>query len=336
MPEPRTGLLLAAGLLGLAWHGRRKWRSRDLSTHNAPTSVGAFSFLGDSWQPIYSAPMRAVALLALGVGLAAVAAAQPRDATPAPGTAQVLLERAFANLYADDYIQTLRLTTRARGGREMSRQLQITRRQSVRPGKALVRFLAPYDVRHTSILILENDGASDDLFVYLPAVRRTRHLSSSQRRDAFFGTDLCYEDVEPKQAADYRASWLGMEMRDDAPVCARLEIRARPPFESTYERMISCIEPERAVIHWTEFYREGQVVKRLETDLSQVRSIGDRFIPFRMAIATPRIRSETRVDTERYDLRPAIPDALFTTWNLEAGDARGDRAKSADLEGTHP
>ncbi len=82
---------------------------------------------------------------------------------PEPESAAALLERAFHNLYAEDYIQTLVLATQSRGGNEMHRRLQLTRRQSVRPGKALLRFLYPQSIRRTSVLILENDGASDDL-----------------------------------------------------------------------------------------------------------------------------------------------------------------------------
>ena len=98
-------------------------------------------------------------IMAVLLGLALPAGAEEPDA---------LLARAFANLYADDYVQTIELSTRATGIRPLSRTLQITRKQSVRPGKALVRFLEPFDVRRTSVLILENDGASDDLYATCP------------------------------------------------------------------------------------------------------------------------------------------------------------------------
>ncbi len=235
------------------------------------------------------------ALVAVIPGLLG-ASADSGDAVPGGDVAE-LLERAFHNLYADDYIQTLTLATRARGGNPMTRRLQITRKQSVQPGKALVRFLAPYQIRKTSVLILERDGRSDDLYVYLPAIGRTRHLSGSQRGDSFFGTDLSYEDVEPKQAGDYRVRPVGSE-EVGGLTCSLLEIRPRPDFESTYERMVSCVEPRRALILWTDFYRRGKVVKRLEVDPGSVREIGTKFIPFSMTVKTPRQRSETLVSTE--------------------------------------
>ena len=242
---------------------------------------------------------------------------------------RALLDRAFSNLYADDYVQTMELTTRAARMRPLTRTLQITRKQSVRPGKALVRFLEPFDVRRTSVLILENDGASDDLYVYLPALELTRRISAAQRADSFFGTDLSYEDIEPKWGPDYDVRRVVEDGGGED--CVRLEIVAAEGFDSTYERMVSCIEPERAVIHWTDFYRRGQLVKRLEVDLGSVRPIGERFIPFVMTMRSARSGSETQVLTRSYELTRKIPDRLFSTWNLSAGDADRDRSRVETL-----
>jgi hypothetical protein len=259
---------------------------------------------------------------------AAVVLATARVALPAAEeSAAGLLARAFENLYADDYVQTLELETQAPRIRSLARTLQITRKQSVRPGKALVRFLEPFDVRRTSVLILENEGASDDVYVFLPALGLTRRISASQRADAFFGTDLSYEDIEPKHAGDYQVRYLPRDARtgDD---CVVIELRPAEGFESTYERMVSCIETGRALIRWTEFHRHGKPVKRLEVDLEQIRAIGDRFIPFLMRVRTLRTESLTLVRTERYELTGEIPERLFSTWNLEAGDAARDRARA--------
>lgn len=249
------------------------------------------------------------------------------DAAPPQVSANELLHRAYENLYADDYVQELELSTSEDGGQSMRRRLQITRKQSTLPGKALLRFLEPASVRRTSVLVLENETGSDDLFVYLPATDFTRRISGAQRADAFFGTDLSYEDVEPKRASDWLASYVDSERSED-DACWVIEIRARPEFESTYDRMRSCIEPERAVIHWTEFYAGGRPMKRLEVDPGSVRSVGPRFIPFSARMTTPDRRSETELLVGAHDLRQDIPDSLFSKKSLELGDAKRDRKRS--------
>ena len=279
-------------------------------------------------------------LLVPFLSLASLALAVPvldaRAAAPEAGTAAELLDRAFRNLYAEDYIQTLVLATSSRGGREMRRRLQLTRRQSVRPGKALLRFLYPQSIRRTSVLILENDEAADDLYVYLPATRLTRHLSSFQRGDSFFGTDLSYEDVEPKDIGDFVVRFLPADEESKAAGCVRVEITAAPGFDSTYEKQLSCLEGERGIILWTDYYVSGRHLKRLAIDPKDVRRIGDRYIPFLITVETPRQRSITKVITEEYDLRAEIPDKLFNTWNLAAGDADSDRRKTTTAPDPEP
>lgn len=261
------------------------------------------------------------------VAAALLAAAAPGEPNGdlAPESPQALLHRAFDNLYGDDYLQRVLFTIASRSSRPVEQRLQIARKQSARPGKALVRFLDPPGVRRTSILILEHDDGSDDFYVYLPAFRKTRHLSSAQRADAFFGTDLSYEDVEPKTATEWEAVLVAYEEFAGRP-CAKLEITPGPDFDSVYDRMVSCIELERGIILWTDFYRAGRLEKRLRTNPDRVEQIGGRHIPFEMTFETPRYRSKTLVSVESHEIRDDLPDRLFTTRNLETGDADADRA----------
>lgn len=251
-------------------------------------------------------------------------AAFAADQVPAPFSADELLDRGFQNLYASDYIQKLRLVSVIRGGRELTRELQIVRRQSERPGKALIRFLAPPTVRRTSILVLENETRADDIYVYLPALRSTRRLSASQRSDSFFGTDFCYEDVEPKRAEDFTASFV-REVEDFEP-CREIEVRSRDGIESSYHHMVACIEARRGVFHWIEYYKEADApFKRLVISQDSIREVRGHFIPFSMTMRTAGRDSETRFESDSYEVVDEIPERLFSSWNLEAGDAKRDR-----------
>jgi len=270
--------------------------------------------------------------VSIAIACTALGAQGAEDGRLPRTSADELLARAFENLYAEDYIQTMELTTTPRSGRGMTRVIQITRKQSVLPGRALIRFLEPYAVRRTSVLILENEARTDDLYVYLPATRLTRHLSNSQRADSFFGTDLAYEDIEPKYTEDYYVRIVGRDSQSGSP-CILLELRNRETFESTYDRLVSCVEERRGVILWTDFYRDGKAIKRLEVDPASIRNIGTRFIPFSMTVTNLRRRSTTAITTTTYDIHPNIPDTLFSTWNLEAGDARRDRTQAGKATG---
>jgi hypothetical protein len=276
-------------------------------------------------RPLYQELVWLLGLLVLS-GMPAVATSAERDVE-----LEGIVESAFLSLYGEDYIQMMELETHPISGKGMTRKLQVIRKQSASPGKALVRFVDPPFLRKTAILIIENDSAFDDLYVYLPAARMTRHLRASQRADAFFGTDLSYEDVEPKRAEDYevRRATSSDVGRED---CEVVELVPREELSSAYEKLVACIERDPGSFHWIEFYRMGTVVKRLEIDRSSIRKIGRRHFPFVMSMRDLRKGSHTVISTESYEALTEIADDLFSTRNLEVGSARGDRARARSRE----
>ena len=55
--------------------------------------------------------------------------------------------------------------------------------------------VAPYDVSGTAQLTYRKvDGSSDELYVYIPAIRRTKRMSGANRSDPFMGSDFTIDD----------------------------------------------------------------------------------------------------------------------------------------------
>lgn len=60
----------------------------------------------------------------------------------------------------------------------------------------VIRILAPFDIKGTSVLLWRYRGAKNDSsFAYVPAIRRVRRMSPANRSDAYVGTDLCVDDA---------------------------------------------------------------------------------------------------------------------------------------------
>jgi len=259
------------------------------------------------------------------VAQAASAAASP--AADGEASARRTMSRAYQNLYGHDFVQTLKISARFAGGRELTRTLQITRKQSTLPGKALARFLEPEDIRKTSMLLIDQDNRHADMFLFLPAFQMVRRVSSAQRADSFFGTDVSYEDLEPKSIDDFEFKSLGSgEVAGVA--CERIEARSRD-LDSMYGYTVSCVQPDPPLALRTDFYRGGKIAKSLEVDVTSIKQIGAAAIPFRVRIHRPRRGTETLLLTQSYEARADIPDQLFSGPNLEFGDAARDLRLSA-------
>ncbi len=61
--------------------------------------------------------------------------------------------------------------------------------------KSLMEFLSPADVKGTKFLNYEHALKDDDQWLYLPALKRVKRISSKNKSGAFMGSEFSYEDV---------------------------------------------------------------------------------------------------------------------------------------------
>jgi hypothetical protein len=69
--------------------------------------------------------------------------------------------------------------------------------------KRVFRFLAPADVKGTGFLIFDYESKADDAWIYLPALRKTRRILSSQGSQSFMGSEFSYGDFNIPALDDY-------------------------------------------------------------------------------------------------------------------------------------
>ncbi|MBW2742169.1 MAG: outer membrane lipoprotein-sorting protein, partial [Deltaproteobacteria bacterium] len=68
--------------------------------------------------------------------------------------------------------------------------------------KQLIRFTSPADIEGTGFLSIEKSEGETDQFLYLPSLRRTRRIVSSQKSNRFVNSDFTYEDMERRPVED--------------------------------------------------------------------------------------------------------------------------------------
>jgi len=106
-------------------------------------------------------------------------------------------------------------TPRSRGGRVLN-MLRDNGIDSLR----LYRFDTPADLRGTALLIHENHDGDDDIWLYLPAIGRSRRIVSSARKDAFVGSEFAYADLMTLPVERFNYRFGGDEVIDGQPCVA--------------------------------------------------------------------------------------------------------------------
>jgi hypothetical protein len=215
------------------------------------------------------------------------------------------------------------LRLRNQRGEERVRESDtVTRLQeNGRDNQRLVRFNAPADVKGTGILINEHAQGDDDIWIYLPALKKVRRLVASNKKDSFAGTDFSYGDIIGYAVEDWNHKRLPDGAFEGEP-CFMIESRpASPKVQDTsgYSRRVSCISTTRFTTLRVEIWdTEGEKLKETEhRNFVHVDPKADKWWGMRATARNLQTGHSTEVTFENYRLDPNISTNLFTTRTLE-------------------
>ncbi len=122
-------------------------------------------------------------------------------------------QRGFGNFTAN-----LAMILRTKGGQESRRELRLKVIEVRGDGdRSLFVFDRPRDVKGTAFLVHAHGKKPDEQWLYLPALKRVKRVSSSNQSGSFLGSEFSYEDMGSSEVEKYTYRLL----RNEA--CGRLE-----------------------------------------------------------------------------------------------------------------
>lgn len=148
-------------------------------------------------------------------------------------------------------------------GQESTRSMSINSLEVIGDGdKSLNIFHTPKDVKGTAFLSYTHALTPDDQWLYLPALKRVKRISSANKSGPFVGSEFAYEDIASQEVEKYTYKWLRDE-EFDGRNCSVNE--RHPQFEhSGYTRQVVWIDMEIYHPLKIEFYdRKNALLKTL-------------------------------------------------------------------------
>ncbi|MCZ6657591.1 MAG: outer membrane lipoprotein-sorting protein [Gammaproteobacteria bacterium] len=111
----------------------------------------------------------------------------------------------------------LRIELIDRRGKTRVQETRGYRRYFGEEKRTIIFYRAPANIRDTAFLTYDYPDAEvdDDQWLYLPALRKVRRISASDRGDYFLGTDFTYEEIKKEnkiELSDYALTRIGHEM----------------------------------------------------------------------------------------------------------------------------
>lgn len=135
-----------------------------------------------------------------------------QDKTPEQRGLEIALEQDKRDVGFKDSQSTLTMILRNRHGEETTRELRNRTLEVDADGdKTLVIFDTPRDVKGTAFLSYTHKEGNDDQWLYLPALKRVKRISSSNKSGPFVGSEFAYEDIASQEVEKYNWKYIGDE-----------------------------------------------------------------------------------------------------------------------------
>ena len=150
-----------------------------------------------------------------------------------------------------------------RRGKTRERRLRIRSLETPGDGdKLLVIFDEPRDVAGTAFLTFTHTSAADDQWLYLPALKRVKRISSNNKSSPFMGSEFAYEDLASDEVEKYDYKFLHEEPLDGRPTFV-VERHPVDP-QSGYARTVVWYDKQTYRATQIEFYdRRDELLKTL-------------------------------------------------------------------------
>lgn len=128
--------------------------------------------------------------------------------------------------------------------------------------KSLTIFDTPRDVKGTAFLSFTHSLKSDEQWLYLPALKRVKRISSSNKSGPFMGSEFAYEDISSQEVAKYKYKFIKDDKFNGRDVFV---IERIPQYKkSGYTKQIAWVDKEMYQPLKIEFYdRKKSLLKTL-------------------------------------------------------------------------
>jgi len=148
-----------------------------------------------------------------------------------------------------------------RKGDESLRSLKMKTLEVIGDGdKSLIIFNSPRDIKGTAFLSFTHALVPDEQWLYMPALKRVKRISSSNKSGPFLGSEYAFEDLTSFEVAKYGYKYLNDE-EVEGIACYVIELI--PKYEhSGYTREVAWIDKERYIAIKVDYYdRKNALLK---------------------------------------------------------------------------
>ena len=240
--------------------------------------------------------------------------------TPAMASAdrglEIAIEQDKRDLGWGDFSVVGRMVLKNKAGKESIREFKtmtLEEPDASLGDKSVIVFTRPRDVRGTALLTHSNiEPADDNQWLFLPALKRVKRISSSNRTGKFVSSEFSYEDLGSEEVDDNTYLWL-----EDLPcpgaeslTCAKVEITPKNK-KSGYSKRIAFIDLDEYRNYQVEYYNRRGDLEKILTFSDYREYLGAYWRAHSMDMQNVQTGKSTTLEWDDYSFKSGLDAQTF-------------------------
>lgn len=261
-------------------------------------------------------------LLAVGAGSICIPHAARADGKL---SARDIMEKVALTRKLDGSAATIKMTLIDEKGGKRVRVLDAWTKlfDGGKTEKRVFRFQSPADVRGTGFLVFDYEAKADDAWIYMPAMRKTRRILSSQTGQKFMGSEFTYGDLNTPALDDYTYTLLKEESAGGEScyvVSAVPKSKDTAKADGYAKRTYWVSKGKLVVLKIDHFAADGKVIKELTaSEVKLLDAKKKRYRSLRNEMVNKQNGSRSIFEFTKMTFAPDTKDDLFTPTFIERG-----------------
>lgn len=213
---------------------------------------------------------------------------------------------------------TVVLTITEKGGSIRNRTISMmTKSYADGLEKRIIRFIEPADVRGTSMLVVDNKNLADEMWIYLPALKKTRRIVTSEKGKSFMSSEFSNADMSSPTISDFTHKHLEKSGTKNQWIIESIPVNEDKADEYGYSKKISYISIDKNQLLKMEFYNfDKELFKVIEIKSIFLLSDG-KFMVKNMVATNLNTNRKSEILFSNINEGVKIDDSNFTVQNLE-------------------
>jgi len=243
------------------------------------------------------------------------------SAAGAQSTGDPIAARYYGHPKAADTKANAVMTLIDRSGNKKVRELDMFTKDSPAGAFSFIEFRKPADVAGTKFLTSSLKDGTSEQRLYLPALKKTRKIASSDKSSEFVGSDLTYYDMENRKLGDNTYALLeeNVTIADKAFEGMKFfKVEVKSEAEDTpYSKSFLYINMDDYQAYKVEvFDRKGGALWKTILFLKYDEQKGVK-MPVQTLVTNHKRGSKTLLQLNNLQINTGLKDEIFSVKNLE-------------------